>query len=86
MKRNTEKAKPNAKPEPQDKDLLGYTDDYLNEADNVVSAQECTGLIMYPPLSESEAESFTDLYSIPKPENKKPNGLQKEKKEKHDFS
>ncbi len=40
---------------------------------------------MAPPASESEAESFTDLYTIPKPENKKPNGLQKEEKENHDF-
>lgn len=73
------------KAQQQDKDLLGYTDDYLNDVDNVVSTQECTGLIMAPPVSEAEAESFTDIYTIPKPENKIPNGLQKEEKEDHDF-
>lgn len=76
MKQETDKS------QKQDKDLLGYTDDYLNHVDNVASAQECTGLIMAPPASEAEAESFTDLYTIPKPENKKPNGLQKAPKEK----
>ncbi len=63
-----------------DKDLLGYSDDYLNETDNVVSSQECTGLIMTPPASEAEAEAYTDLYGIPKPVNKVPNGLQQAKK------
>jgi hypothetical protein len=78
-------AKEKRRTEQEDNDLRGYSDDYLNESDNVVSTQECTGLIMAPPASESEAESFTDLYTIPKPENKKPNGLQKEEKESHDF-
>ena len=69
----------------QDNDLRGYSDDYLNDVDNVVSSQECTGLIMAPPTSEAEAESYTELYGIPKPENKVPNGLQKERKEDHSF-
>lgn len=43
-------------------------DDYIYSCtDNVASTTECTGLIPAPPVSESEAESYTDLYSIPKP-------------------
>lgn len=36
--------------------------------DNTASTMECTGLIPTPPTDEAEAESYADLYTIPKPE------------------
>lgn len=50
-------------------------DDFL-DFDTVASATECTGLIPTPPASEAEAESYADMYAVPKPENKNNNGLQ----------
>jgi hypothetical protein len=35
--------------------------------DNVVSNTECTGLIPTPPEDEPGSESYTELYTIPKP-------------------
>lgn len=55
-------------------------DDIYSSIDTVVSSMECTGLIQTPPSTEPEAEAYTDLYTIPKPTNDKPNGLQAEKK------
>lgn len=64
-----------------DKQLAPYNDDeddVQSSVDYVASMSECTGLIQTPPLSEDEAESYTELYTIPKPVNKKHNGLQHE--------
>ncbi|MBW7573634.1 hypothetical protein [Caproiciproducens faecalis] len=47
-------------------------------SDEVISATECTGLIQTPPISEEEAESYTQIYHVPKPENDENNGLQHE--------
>lgn len=56
-----------AKPGPPvDRDLLGYHDP-LEDSNTVVSAQDCTGLIMAPPVDDAQAEAFTDLYTIPEP-------------------
>lgn len=52
--------------------------DELFDGDNVASATECTGLIPTPPLSEEEAESYTEIYNIPQPKNNVNNGLQHE--------
>jgi hypothetical protein len=57
-----------------------YNKDLFFDIDDVVSATECTGLIPTPPRSESEAESYTDIYLVPCPENNKPNHLQQENK------
>lgn len=46
-----------------------YADDVLNKIDSVASATECTGLMYRPPESEEEAESYTDIYVVPKAEN-----------------
>lgn len=46
-------------------------DDVLSSVDTVSSSTECTGLIQTPPVSESEADSYADLYTIPKPAGKK---------------
>ena len=70
-----------------DKQLIGknskINDHLLEELDTVASATECTGLIPTPPLSESEAEAYTDIYTIPKPENSRNNGLQQIEKKPH---
>ena len=41
--------------------------DEIEDFDTVASASECTGLIPTPPVNESQAESYTDIYTIPKP-------------------
>lgn len=35
--------------------------------ENIASVTDCTGLITTPPVSQEEAESYTDLYEIPQP-------------------
>ena len=57
-----------------------YNQEILEEADTVASTTECTGLIPTPPVSEDEAESYTKIYSIPKPDKGKYHGLQQEKR------
>lgn len=52
--------------------------DLILDLDTVASVTECTGLIPTPPANEAEAESYTDLYAVPKPENDSDNGLQHE--------
>lgn len=41
--------------------------DEIEDFDTVASASECTGLIPTPPVNEAQAESYTDIYTIPKP-------------------
>ncbi|MBR1970297.1 MAG: hypothetical protein IKA17_08055 [Clostridia bacterium] len=48
----------------------GYQYDLENEINSVVSQTECTGLIQVPPQDEDEAESYTEIYTVPK--NDKP--------------
>lgn len=55
-------------------------EDLFFDIDQVASATECTGLIPTPPLSEEEAESYTDIYTIPKPEKDEDHHLQSIKK------
>lgn len=45
-------------------------DEILSSVDTVSSSMECTGLIQRPPASEAEADSYADLYTIPKPAKK----------------
>ena len=44
----------------------GYQYDLENEINSVVSQTECTGLIQVPPQDEEEAESYTEIYTVPK--------------------
>lgn len=46
-------------------------DGYLDPED-VVSGTECTGLIPTPPITEAEAESYAQLYTVPKPQRERP--------------
>lgn len=67
--------------EEKDKQLLHLrmpSEEELFDSDNVASATECTGLIPTPPISEEEAESYTEIYNIPQPEDKVNHGLQHE--------
>ena len=43
-----------------------YADDVLNKIDSVASATECTGLMPTPPETEEEAESYNEIYVVPK--------------------
>lgn len=53
----------------KEKNSADYADDVLNKIDSVASATECTGLMYRPPETEEEAESYTDIYVVPKAEN-----------------
>lgn len=55
--------------------------DVLSSVDTVSSSTECTGLIQTPPASEAEADSYADLYTIPKPVGKKGRDPHKNKSE-----
>ena len=60
--------------------IANTDEDRFYNFDTVASATDCTGLIPTPPLSESEAESYGEIYKIHQPHNKVDNGLQKEEK------
>ena len=55
-------------------------DDIIFDVDTVASSMDCTGPIPTPPTSEAEAESYTELYTIPRPEQDEDNGYQQLKK------
>lgn len=78
--RQTKDAKKRDAHKTADNSLLGYTEPGTPGAEDVVSANECTGLVMAPPEDEAQAEAYTDLYPIPKPENDVQNGLQSPQK------
>lgn len=60
------------KKDPQHLKLKDKDSFFDSEVDTVVSSTECTGLIQTPPVTESEAESYADLYTAPKPEGPGP--------------
>lgn len=43
------------------------TEEWLEEYEMVASATECTGLMPTPPVSNQEAEAYTEIYGIPQP-------------------
>ncbi len=43
--------------------------DYLEEANSTVSARECTGLTPRAVKTESETESYNDLYNVDVPDS-----------------
>ena len=57
-----------------DKKKFEEPEDYLfnDEFNAVVSATECTGLMSIPPQNEEEADSYADIYVVPKEVNKTP--------------
>lgn len=60
------------KERPLFEDVQGsYADDLLNESNGVVSATECTGLMPTPANDYDEAESYNEIYVVPRVVNKK---------------
>ena len=51
--------------------------DVLSDRNSVASATECTGLMYAPPEDEFEAESYNDIYVVPKVPNEKEKKLRK---------
>ncbi len=51
--------------------------DKLIDADAVISATECTGLMYRPPQNENEAESYSDIYTVPQVANEAEKELRK---------
>lgn len=43
--------------------------DYLEEANSTISARECTGLTPRAVKTESETESYNDLYNVDVPDS-----------------
>ena len=56
-----------------------YAFDMQNEFNGVVSATECTGLMPVPPQNDGEAESYNEIYVVPKTPNETEETLQSEK-------
>ena len=59
------KSEPQNKYEPEE---IEY--DVLVDTNSVASATECTGLMYAPPEDEYEAESYSNIYNVPKTPNK----------------
>lgn len=60
------------KERPLFEDVQGsYADDLLNESNGVASATECTGLMPTPANDYDEAESYNEIYVVPRVVNKK---------------
>ena len=53
-------------PAPKDKQAA-FQEDPLEEMMDVASATECTGLMPTPPADDAQAESYTELYPVPRP-------------------
>ena len=56
---------------PVNKNASDFVEDILNKTDAVASVNECTGLMPAPPENEEEAESYNEIYVVPKTENRK---------------
>lgn len=64
-----------------------YAENELSGIEATISSNDCTGLQPTPPINESEAESYANLYNIPQYKGHVNNGFQqlnpeKEKKKK----
>lgn len=55
--------------EPEEDD--SYYLDMLEKQNSVASGMECTGMMYRPPQDEYEAESYNEIYVVPKVPNKK---------------
>lgn len=55
--------------DPRDED--SYCIDMLEKQNSVASGMECTGMMYRPPQDEYEAESYNEIYVVPKVPNKK---------------
>ena len=41
----------------------------LDSPKSVASSTDCTGLIPTPPITDEEADSYTDLHDVPRPKD-----------------
>ena len=57
-----------------------YAFDQMDTLNGVVSATECTGLMYSPPENEVEAESYSEIYVVPKVANEEKKKLRQLKK------
>ena len=51
------------------KEETSFALDLLNDESGVVSATECTGLMPTPPQNSDEAQSYSEIYVVPKVKN-----------------
>lgn len=65
------------KDEKENRDYLPYDDDRFYETGSAASAQDMTGLVPAPPLSEPEAEAYSDLYNVPLPQSEERDGTRR---------
>lgn len=66
------------RPIPEQRDAeADYAYDQLNKIDSVVSATECTGLMYAPADNYDEAESYNEIYVVPKVSNEDEKKLRK---------
>lgn len=54
-----------------------YAIDMLSKQNGVASATECTGMIQIPPENYDEAESYNEIYVVPKVLNERKKELEK---------
>jgi len=54
-----------------------YAIDMLSKQNGVASANECTGMIQIPPENYDEAESYNEIYVVPKVLNERKKELEK---------
>ncbi len=69
--------KPERYPINEDKQSLQPDDDSLYDIKSMASANDCTGLIPSAPASEEEADSYTDMYPIPRPAEESPEKIER---------
>lgn len=63
---------------PDDPQALQPNDENLYDINIMASANDCTGLIPTPPASEPEADSYTNMYAIPKPTAASPREIEQQ--------
>lgn len=61
---------------PENPQALQPNDDDLYDINIMASANDCTGLIPTPPASEQQADSYTEMYAIPKPSAESPQKIE----------
>lgn len=60
----------------KEKEYPPYADEN-DDWETIASSNDCTGLVPTPPMTEGEAESYSDLMNIPQPKGKVDNGMQR---------
>lgn len=61
----------------EDKQSLPYDKEDVFNINNTASANDCTGLIPTPPKDGKEADSYVEIYKIPKPQRENAQDVEK---------